>query len=87
MSLNVTRKLEQTQCSATLAVTGARRGTNRQRLYEELGWENLYERWWYICLCHFYSLKISATLKYLFKEALFYGLDIDRSTIYRENSI
>ena len=44
MSLDLTRKLEQSQYSAALAVTGAWRGTNRQRLYEELGWENLYER-------------------------------------------
>ena len=37
VSLDLTRKLEQTQYSAALAVTGAWRGTNRQRLYEELG--------------------------------------------------
>ena len=41
MSLDLTSKLEQTQYSAALAVTGAWRGTNRQRLKEELGWENL----------------------------------------------
>ena len=31
--LDLTRKLEQTQYSGALAVTGAWRGTNRQRLY------------------------------------------------------
>ena len=34
MSLDLTRKLEQTQYSAALAVTGVWRGTNRQRLYD-----------------------------------------------------
>ena len=68
MSLDLTRKLEQTQYSAAIAATGAWRGTNRQRLYEELGWENLYERWWYRRLCHFYNLKMSSTPQYLFEE-------------------
>ena len=68
MSLNLTRKLEQTQYSASLAVTGVWRGTNRQRFYEELGWENLYERRLYRRLCHFYSLKTSMTPQYLFEE-------------------
>ena len=64
----MTKKLEQTQYSAALAVTSAWRGTNRQRLYEELGWEKLYDRRWYRRLCHFYSLKMSATPQYLFEE-------------------
>ena len=68
ISLDMTKKLEQTQYSAALAVTSAWRGTNRQRLYEELGWEKLYDRRWYRRLCHFYSLKMSATPQYLFEE-------------------
>ena len=68
MSLDLTRKLEQTQYSAALAVTGAWRGTNRQRLYEELGWENLHERRWYRRLCHFYNRKMLSTPQYLFEE-------------------
>ena len=44
MKLDVTKKLEQTQYSAALAVTGTWRGTSRQRLYDELGWEDLYSR-------------------------------------------
>ena len=39
MSLDLTRKLEQTQYSAALAVSGVWRGTSRQKLYEELGWK------------------------------------------------
>ena len=41
MRLTFTQRLEQTQYSAALAVTGAWRGTNRQRLYDELGWNFL----------------------------------------------
>ena len=44
MHLEITRKLEQVQYSAALAVTGTWRGTSRQKLYEELGWETLYHR-------------------------------------------
>ena len=68
MSLDLTRKLEQTQYSAALAVNGVWRGTNRQRLYEELGWENLYDRRWYRRSCHFCSLKMTSSPMYLFKE-------------------
>ena len=47
MRLSVTQRLEKTQYHAALAVTGAWRGTNRQKLYDELGWEDLYHRRWY----------------------------------------
>ena len=42
MQSHFTQALEQTQYSAALAVTGAWRGTSRQRLYNELGWESRY---------------------------------------------
>ena len=38
MCLSFTQRLEQTQYNTALAVAGAWRDTNRQRLYEELGW-------------------------------------------------
>ena len=47
MKLDITKRLEQTQYSAALAVTGVWRGANRLRLYEELGWESRYQRRWY----------------------------------------
>ena len=56
MHLNFTQRLERTQYCAALAVTGAWRGTSRERLYRELGWEDLYHRRWYRRLCHFYNL-------------------------------
>ena len=68
MSLDLTRKLEQTQYSAALVVSGVWRGTSRQKLYEELGWENLYDRRWYRRLCHFYSIKTKSSPMYLFEE-------------------
>ena len=44
MHLHFTEKLDQTQYSVVLAVTGAWRGTSRQILYDELRWESLYHR-------------------------------------------
>ena len=41
LKLNFTKKLESTQYSAALAVSGAWHGTSRQKLYDELGWESL----------------------------------------------
>ena len=68
MRLNFTQRLEQTQYSAALAVAGAWRGTSRERLYRELGWEDLYHRRWYRRLCHFYNLIKSRSPNYLFAE-------------------
>ena len=50
-----------------MAVTGAR-GTNRQRLYEVLGWESQNHRRWYRRLCHFFQLLLSRSPGYLFDE-------------------
>ena len=68
MHLHFTLKLEQTQYSAALAITGAWRGTSRQKLYNELGWETLYHRRWYRRLCHFSSLCKSKAPDYLYAE-------------------
>ena len=67
-TLDATKRLEQTQYSAALAITGAWRGTSRQRLYDELGWEDLYHRRWFRRLCHFYNLRKSRQPEYLFDE-------------------
>ena len=63
-----TQKLEQTQYCAALAVTGAWRGTSREGLYNELGWETLYHRRWYRRLCHIYNLIKSRSPNCLFTE-------------------
>ena len=49
-------------------MTGVWRGTSRQRLYDELGWETLYPRRWNRCLCHFFKLIKSHSPEYLFSE-------------------
>ena len=49
-------------------VTGAWRGTNTDRLYEELCWEILYYRRWYRRLCHFYKLRNDQRPYYLYSE-------------------
>ena len=39
-------KAESIQYRAALAITGAWQGSNRSKLYEELGWESLSDRRW-----------------------------------------
>ena len=56
------------QYSAALAVSGAWRGTNTDKLYEELGREILDNRRWYRRLCHFYNLRNDQRPLYLFSE-------------------
>ena len=48
-------KLESVQYSAALAVTGSWRGTSREKLYTELGWELLSSRRWRRRLTLFYK--------------------------------
>ena len=43
---NFMEKLESVQYSAARAVTGTWRGTSREKLYTELGWESLSSRRW-----------------------------------------
>ena len=66
--LDFTKWLESTQYFAALAVSGAWRGTNTNKIYEELGWEILYYRRWYRRLCHFYKFQSDQRPLYLYKE-------------------
>ena len=61
--LDFTKRLESTQYSAALAVSGAWRGTNTDKIYQELGWEMLYYR-----RCHFYELQSDQRPSYLYNE-------------------
>ena len=86
--LDFTKKLESTQYSAALAVSGAWRGTNTDKLYEELGWEILYYMRWYRRLCHFFNLQNDQRPLYLFSEipqnlTLHYSLR--RLSVYEPN--
>ena len=44
LPLILLRNWESTQYTAALAVSGAWNGTNRTKLYDELGWESLNDR-------------------------------------------
>ena len=49
-------KIESVQYSAALAITGTWKGTSRQKLYAELGWESLSSRRWSRRLTLFYKI-------------------------------
>ena len=71
-------------------MTEAWRGTNTDRLYQELGWEILYYRRWYRRLCHFYKLQNDQRPYYLYSEIpqernLHYNLR--RPDVYEPNVI
>ena len=67
LKLDFTKKLESVQYSAALAVSGAWKGTNTERIYEELGWEPLYYRRWQRRLTHFYNLIATHSPSYLYE--------------------
>ena len=50
-------KLESVQYNTALVITGAIRGSSREKLYQELGLESLKSRRWYRKLCLFFKLK------------------------------
>ena len=58
-------KIESVHYSAALAVTGAWKGTSRDRLYEELGWESLDSRRWTRRLTLFYKIVNKLTPAYM----------------------
>ena len=49
--------IESVQYSAALAITGAIRGSSREKLYQELGFESLRDRRWYRKLCFYYKIR------------------------------
>ena len=59
-------RLESIQYNSCLAITGAIRGTSREKLYQELGLEPLRLRRWYRKLCLFYKVFKNEHPQYLF---------------------
>ena len=57
--------LESLQYQAGLAITGAWRGSNRDKVYEELGWETLQNRRWFRRLTIFYKIMNGLTPNYM----------------------
>ena len=62
---NQMKILESLQYQAGLAVTGMWQGTNRDKVYEELGWESLHLRRWIRRLTVFYKIMTGLTPQYL----------------------
>ena len=60
-------KLESIQYNACLAITGAIRGTSKEKLYQELGLESLQLRLWYRKLGMFYKIYKNKSPQYFFK--------------------
>ena len=56
---------ESIQYNASLAITGAIRGTSREKLYNELGFELLHGSRWYRKLCHFSKFYVFKQPEYL----------------------
>ena len=66
LTLNYTMSaLERTQYQAALAVSGAWKGTNRDKIYEELGWESLNSRRYLRRLVMIYKITKNLTPSYL----------------------
>ena len=61
------QKIESIQYNACLAITGAVRGSSREKIYQELGLESLQHRRWYRKLCYFHKIYNAKSPDYLFK--------------------
>ena len=60
------QNIESIQYNATLASTGAIRGTSREKLYQELGFESLQQRRWYRKLYCLFKIIKNQSPSYLF---------------------
>ena len=59
------QKIEPIQNNACLAITGAIRGSSREKNYQELALESLQHRRWYRKLCYFYKIYNAKSLPFL----------------------
>ena len=60
------QRLESLQYNAALAITGAFRGTSKEKRYNELGLESLQNRRWYRKLSFLYKVIANQSPFYLF---------------------
>ena len=58
--------MESIRYNAALALTGAIRGSSREKRYQELSLESLQQRRWYRKHCYFFKLSKNKSPKYLF---------------------
>ena len=66
-NLSFHQKIESVQYSACLAITGAIRGTSKEKLYDEPGLISLQLRRCFRKLCYFYKFYKHESPQYLFK--------------------
>ena len=59
-------RIESAQYNAALAITGTIRGTSKEKLYQELGFETMNKWRWFRRLCCFYKILNNQTPGYLY---------------------
>ena len=60
------QKLKSIQYNAVLAITGAVRGSSREKVDQELGLQSLKQERWFRKLCYFFKITENQSPKYLF---------------------
>ena len=65
-NMSFQQKMETIQYNTPLAITGAIRGSFREKLYQEIGLETLQQRRWYGKFFCFYKILKSQSPKYLY---------------------
>ena len=63
--MNICNKIESLQYNAALAITGAIRGSSKEKLFQELGFEYLSSRRWLRKLCLFHKTVVNKSPNYL----------------------
>ena len=74
-------KVERTQYIAVLTITGTWQGSNRSKLYEELGWESLSDRRWCRRILQIHKIKNNMSPSYIKDK-----LPPNRRPLYRFNN-
>ena len=69
-NLNLCNKIESCQYNTALAITGVIRGSSKEKLYQELGFDYLSSWRWLRQLCTFYGIVRNKSLGYLYKYIL-----------------
>ena len=80
------QKLESIQYNAALAITGAIRGSSREKLYQKLGMESLKQRRWFRKLCSFFKITKNQFPRYLFDKIPSNRTSYRRRNKYRQHS-
>ena len=64
--MSICNKIESLQHNAALAITAAIRGSSKEKLFQELGFEYLSSRIWFRKLCLFYKIIVNKSPNYLY---------------------